>query len=358
MGLLIGSDEGDIKFVGRRGTFIARIGVAVTIRRSSYDSFLNLYREFFEDFKEDLNLKTPRWIFSSSDVRGFLIGRDNDPTEYFLRMKEFVEKVVVPGGVITNFIFASFGVKKISMPDGSQVGVMNFIKKKLGSYFSYIPAWVVLSRLGRSHPVVYIDNFNPSPRTLAWEKLCRDSRKLVVIPNGDKVNPLISTADLVLRYIKESMLLSKWRLDVPSLLKNLPSIGFAPDLLKVYHVGSRSLSKIVPVSTENDVLPQSWYPLPMIYVIREGLLPKNEQRLIEKSPAFEYILRHASEVGGSIKFLSLQSGAGGDVDELRRNGGILVSLGPYGHGIGEYLIALGFPVTHLTISELISKYGG
>ena len=310
MGLLIGSDEGDIKFVGRRGTFIARIGVAVTIKESSYGSFLDLYREFFEDFKGDLDLKTPRWIFSSSDVRGFLIGVDNDPTEYSLRMKEFIKKVVVPSGVITNFIFASFGVGKISMPDGSQVGVMNFIKKKLASYFSYIPAWVVLSRLDRARPVVYVDNFNPSPRTPAWEKLCRDSRKLVVIPNGDKVNPLISTADLVLRYIKESILLSKWRLDVPHLLKNLPSIGFAPDLLRVYHVGSRTLHKIVPVSTENEVLPRSWYPLPVIYVIREGLLPKNEQNLIEKSPAFDYILRHASEVGGSIKFLSLQGGGG------------------------------------------------
>ena len=39
-------------------------------------------------------------------------------------------------------------------------------------------------------------------------------------------------------------------------------------------------------------------------------------------------------------------------------GGFSYPLGPYGRGVGEYLISLGFPVTHLTISDLISKYGG
>ncbi|WP_048150337.1 hypothetical protein [Palaeococcus ferrophilus] len=359
MGLIIGSDEGDIKFAGQHGTFIARIGVAVSVRDSDFSEYLQSYREFFEQFKDSMGIQTPRWVFSSSDLRGYLIRGDGDPTEYLLFMKEFVDDVVIPNDVIINFVFASFGVKQIYMPNGHHKGVMTFLKNVLKSYFAYVPAWVVVSRLNHTMPKVHIDNFNSSPQTVAWDELSKRASELRVIPNGDKVDPLVSTADLILRYIKESILLSKWRLDVRFLLRNLPSLGFHPDLLKVYHVGSRSLSKIVPLSAENRVLPQYWYSRPILYIIKEGLLRKDEeQRLIEKSPAFEYVLRHASEVGGSIKFLSLQKGTGGDIDDLRRNGGIVVSVGPYGHGIGEYLTSLGFPITHVKISELISKYGG
>ena len=359
MGLMIGSDEGDIKFVGKNGTFIARIGVAVSVRDRNFGEYLRAYREFFEGFKDAMGIQTPRWVFSSSDLRGYLIGEDGDPTEYLLFMREFVDEVVVPNNVITNFIFASFGVKKVYLPNGVQKSVMAFLKNVLKSYFAYVPAWVVVSKLNHSRPKVYIDNFNPSPRTMAWNELSKRASELKVIPNGDKVDPLVSTADLLLRYIKESILLSKWRLDVPTLLRNLPSLGFSLELLKVHHVGSSVLSKIVPISAENDVLPQHWYPRPLIYIIKEGLFQKaEEQRLIEKSPAFEYVLRHASEIGGSIKFLALQGGSGGDIDDLRKNGGIIVSLGPYGSGIGEYLTSLGFPAIHLQISELISKYGG
>lgn len=359
MGLIIGSDEGDIKFAGQNGTFIARIGVAVSVRDSNFSNYLNSYREFFEQFKDSMGIQTPRWVFSSSDLRGYLIGEDGVPTEYLLFMKEFVDDVVIPNDVITNFVFASFGIRQIYMPNGPPKSVMAFLKNVLKSYFAYVPAWLVVSKLNHTMSKVHIDNFNPSPQTVAWDELSKRASELRVIPNGDKVDPLVSTADLILRYIKESILLSKWRLDVRFLLRNLPSLGFPPDLLKVYHVGSKSLSKIVPLSAENRVLPQYWYSRPIIYVIKEGLLQKDEeQRLIEKSPAFEYVLRHASEVGGSIKFLSLQKGVGGDIDDLRRNGGIVVSVGPYGHGIGEYLTSLGFPITHMKISELISKYGG
>ncbi len=359
MGLLIGSDEGDINFSGRHGTFIARIGVAVSIRDSDFNEFLQSYREFFEKFKDSIGIQTPRWVFSSSDLRGYLIRAGGDPTEYMLFMRDFIDEVIVPNNLITNFVFASFGVKQVYMPDGTQKSVMAFLKKVLKSYFAYVPAWVVVSKLNRTKPQIYVDNFNPSPPTAAWGELLKRAEELKAIPNGDKVDPIVSTVDLVLRYIKESILLSKWRLDIISLLRNLPSLGFPPDLLKVYHVGGGSLSKIVPLSVEKSVLPQHWYPRPMLYIIKEGLLQKDEeQRLIEKSPAFEYVLRHASEFSGSIKFLALQKGTGGDIDDLRINGGIIVSMGPYGHGIGEYLTSLGFPVTHVKISELISRYGG
>ncbi|MDV3104674.1 hypothetical protein [Thermococcus waiotapuensis] len=361
MGLMIGSDEGDITFVGKKGTFIARIGVAVSVSNKYFDTYLQAYRKFFEGLKDDRGIKTPRWIFSSSDLRGYLIGREGDPTKYLLFMKNFVDEVVVPNKVTTNFVFASFGVKEVSMPNGVQKSVMAFLKNVLKSYFAYIPAWVVVSRLNnpKAKAKVYIDNFNPSPKTKAWDELLKHVAELKIIPNGDKVNPLVSTADLLLRYIKESILLSKWRLDVDTLIRNLPSLGFPVELLKVYHVGKKALSKIVPTSTENDILPQNWYPRPLIYVIKEDLFQKDEeQRLIEQSPVFEYLLRHASKVGGSIKFLALQGGSGGDIDDLRKNGGIVVSLGPHGSGMGEYLVRLGFPVTHLQISELVSKYGG
>ena len=359
MGLRIGSDEGDIKFVGRRGTFIARIGVAISIRDSDFSGFLQSYREFFEGFKGSFEIQTPRWVFSSSDLRGYLIGENGDPTDYLLLMRDFVEEVIVPNGVITNFVFASFGVKQVYMPNGTQKSVMAFLKNVLKSYFAYVPAWVVVSMLNHTKPRVHVDNFNPSPPTKAWEELVKRTDELKVIPNGDKVDPLVSTADLLLRYVKESILLSRWRLDVVHLLKNLPSLGFPPNLLRVYHLGGGSLPKIVPLSVEKSVLPQNWYPRPIVYILKEGLLQRDEeQRLIEKSPAFEYVLRHAAEIGGSIKFLSLQKGAGGDLDDLRKNGGVVVSLGPYGRGLGKYLMSLGFPITHVEVSELVFNYGG
>ncbi|QDA30420.1 hypothetical protein FH039_00660 [Thermococcus indicus] len=356
--MFIGSDEGDIKFIGKNGTFIARIGVAVSVRDSDFSEYVRSYREFFERFKSNFGLQTPRWVFSSSDLRSYLIG-EGDLTEYLLLMREFIDDVVVPNNVITNFVFASFGVKRVYMPDGTSKSVMAFIKKVLKSYFAYIPAWVVVSRLSHARPKVHIDNFNPSPQTVAWNELLNRASELKIIPNGDKIDPLISTADLLLRYVKEMISLSKWRLDVNSLRTNLRSVGFPGDLLRIYHVGGRYLSNIVPQSVSNDIDPSMFNPTPRIYVLKEGLLTgEKEQQLIEKSPVFEYILRYATDKGGSLKFLSLQAGAGGDFDMLKQ-GGIVISLGPYGEKLGEYISSgLGFPLTHLTSSELVMLYGG
>lgn len=59
MRILIGSDEGKISFVGKRGTFIARIGVAVALPKKGYDSFVEDYYEFFEKFKGEFGMETP-----------------------------------------------------------------------------------------------------------------------------------------------------------------------------------------------------------------------------------------------------------------------------------------------------------
>lgn len=64
MRILIGSDEGKISFVGKMGTFIARIGVAVALPKKGYDSFVEDYYEFFEKFKGEFGMETPLTVIN------------------------------------------------------------------------------------------------------------------------------------------------------------------------------------------------------------------------------------------------------------------------------------------------------
>ncbi|WP_297508384.1 hypothetical protein [Thermococcus sp.] len=354
---LFGSDEDILKLVGKRGSFLSRIGVAVGIRDSDYSVFKELYYEFMDHFKFRYGLNTPRRVFASVDVRRILID-GSELREYMLFLKDFVNDVVNASGLYVNFVFASFGKPKIALPGKEKpVSVKTFIESTLKSYFAYIPVWAVVSRTGIKHARIYVDSFSTSPETSAWKELCRNN-EVYVVPNGDKVNLLISTADLLLGYIGTIIRLRNKKPDIGELKSYLKPFGFDNERFRIYHVGNRDLGRIIYEDPSVKINPLSYRPFPIVYLVPElspvGLLAgRDERKLVEASPVYEYVLRYVEEREGSLKILSFTE----DFKHLSA-GGIMVSLGEHGKRIVEYLRLLGFPLEHLSARELVSLYGG
>ncbi|WP_456396710.1 hypothetical protein [Thermococcus sp.] len=354
---LFGSDEDILKLVGRRGSFLSRIGVAVGIKDSDFPVFRELYYEFMEQFKSRYSVYTPRRVFASVDVRGILID-GSELKEYMLFLRDFVNDVVNTSGLYVNFVFASFGTSRISLPGKAKpVSVKTFIESTLKSYFAYIPVWTVIHRTGIKRARVYVDSFSTSPETPAWNELCNNN-EVYVVSNGDKVNLLISAADLLLGYIGTIIKLRNKKPDISELKSYLKPFGFNDDRFRIYHVGNRDLGHIIYKDPTVKINPLLYRPFPIVYLIPElspaGLLAgKDERKLIESSHVYEYILRYVEEQEGSLKIISFTE----DFKHLSA-GGVVVSLGEHSRRIAEYLRLLGFPLEHLNARELIHLYGG
>ncbi|AEK73339.1 hypothetical protein GQS_07205 [Thermococcus sp. 4557] len=354
---LFGSDEDILTLVGRRGSFLSRIGVAVGIRDSDYPIFRELYYEFMDRFKSIYGINTPRRVFASVDVRGALI-EGSELREYMLFLRDFVNDVVNASNLYVNFVFASFGKSRISLPGKEKpVSVKTFIESTLKSYFAYIPVWAVVHRTGIKGARIYVDAFSTSPETPAWRELYGNN-DVYVVPNGDKVNLLISTSDLLLGYIGTIIKLRNKKPDLTELKSYLKPFGFDNERFRVYHIGSRDLGYIIYEDPSVKLNPLHHRPSPIVYLVPElspvGLLSgKDEKKLIEASPVYEYVLRYVEESEGSLKILSFTE----DFKHLSA-GGVMVSLGEHGKRIAEYLRLLGFPLEHLSARELISLYGG
>jgi len=346
-------------------SFRAVIGVSLSFSRPH--NFLGRYLTFFEELKSSPNssrrfVTNPRIIFKSSDLSRYF----GENWLYSL-LRNFVNTVISHNDIIVNFVYSSFKTppekckhsKEISkckwIPfKGSYLDVFEFLNK-LASYYSYIPTWKVVSSANIKGSTCFIDAFSPgAPYTSAWLQLAKSNNNIHLYPSGDSVNPFISAADLVLRYIELHILRNNVFFDV---IKIKSSLNISN--LRVHHAGTKDLIELVPhpIKTENlsykDIPAHEYYNRPIIFVVAENQI-KKESSILKKSPYYQYLLHYAYLKNASLKIVSFD-----DVGDraLLTSGGnrdvFLVSTGPTSNKIVHHLVHdLGFDFEYLQLKDI------
>ncbi|WP_297523502.1 hypothetical protein [Thermococcus sp.] len=346
-------------------SFRAVIGVSLSFSRPH--NFLDRYLTFFEKLKSSSSsphhfVTNPRIIFKSSDLSHYF-----GENQLYSILGMFMGEVISHDDIIVNFVYSSFKTPsgKCQKPmeiskcrwipfKGSLLNVFEFLNK-LASYYSYIPTWKVISSANIKGSTCFIDAFSPgAPYTNAWLQLIRSNNNIRVYPSGDSVNPFISAADLVLRYIELHMLRNNVFFDIVKIKSSLNTPN-----LRVYHAGTKDLIELIPypIKTGNlsykDIPAYEYYSRPIILVVAENSI-KKESVILRKSPYHQYLLHYAYLMDASLKMVSFDGV--GDRALISGDGNrdvFLVSTGPVSNKIVHHLVYdLGFDFDYLSLQDL------
>lgn len=333
---------------GMNGSFFGCLGVCLSF--SDPESYKQHYLKILNQHYGFILGNGGKNVIKSHDIKKWTWQND----QFLSSMKDFVQDVCTDD-VTINVVFSTFNPQilpdKIKMygtnktPE-ERIDVVDFLKNKLHQYYPYITAWKVSKSAQLHGSNIYLDHFSLHSYTHAWNELC-SHHSVFIYPHGDACNAFISSADIITRYIDEYLNTHHLRLEESSIRR---AFRFCDELkINIFYVGHPDIRDIVPLHKEPFILGE-FYPNPMIYLIREGILGKEETNFIENSPAWTRLLNYANSINGSVKYLDFQK------DSLFiKKGDILVYFDSEGEKKARYIRSMLYEVDVKSIESIQQK---
>ena len=220
-------------------------------------------------------------------------------------------------------------------PDGfERIPVISHKKGEQDFYDLISPAYTMLcawkhSR-DRTKDVLLLDSFQGRVCP-AWNEFYQTAKAHVYF-NGDRCNPLISTADLLTRLAKLRMLKNRVQFLEKEMDAVFPEAG---QKYRKHFLGSMFLKKMCPHKrTRLDCSGLIKHPLTVI--IRETPKDDQERDMIEGTPAFSELLKKAHDADGCVKFFDMSADA-----RALTKGDVVFTIGERGEKIAKQLKKLG-----------------
>ncbi len=300
-----------------RGRFEALIGVGITIQKSKFEEFKEVYNNFMKELFNNNNIPYRRPIYKSYDLKRLFFSQGIHPIEDFVKetkgLIDFVDfyysyfknktmdqKDDETKDKITDFIDVYYNAPK-GKQTVSAIKFMNIIEPT----YPAICVWSFIN----SNPLkcdadFYIDNFKALPSKM-WNELS-NIKTMNVVYSGGKCNYLVSAADLYLCCIEDRIREG----DVP-LNRSVHKI-LHPDFTGKFDtnfVGTHYLYPLAPAS-KSEISINSKILHPIYYIFTEGseIFSKTfgrkggEQTFLEQSPFLDKVLSIAAKENGSVKF--------------------------------------------------------
>ncbi|MDD5189057.1 MAG: hypothetical protein PHF57_12705 [Methanoregula sp.] len=336
--------DGKLYQRGGKNKFIGCLGVCLGF--SDVEKFKKTYTDLTSSVFKTVIEKTHRSVIKSTDINRYTWNR----RDLFLEsLGEFVGNIN-NSNVIINAVFTTLNPQRLpeqikiygaDRTPEERVDAIKFLND-LSNYYPYVLTWKV-SKAAHLHGAdVYLDNFSNEEVSVAWNELCAH-HNVKVYPHGDSCNAFISAADLITRYIDEYLYARNLHLDEESINNALESCQCSN--MRVFYVGHPELDQIVPLSKQKIDF-REYYPKPMVFIIRKGLLEKAEIAMIENSPTWHRILNYASEINGAVKFIDFQKDS-----QYLKPGDTLIFYDKDGEDKARYIQSMGYDVDIKSISE-------
>lgn len=207
--------------------------------------------------------------------------------------------------------------------EGSGVKDVEALKflEELNTYYVYCCAWRYSQIMLRQEDTLLLDNFEGKV-TDAWIELAQKCRgRLWVYPHGDRCNPFISAADMMVALVDFRLYRNKKRLDPEGITS---VFGGAPFEITPVFMGQPQLSKLSP-RTNRMIDLSNYYKRPIIFILLEKLeLIKSgaERKMFERSPLMTSVMNISFEKDCPIKYFDPDKDSG-----IINNGDILVCVG-------------------------------
>lgn len=250
-----------------RGThgsvYKACLGVAITINDEK--KFVGKYNLTVGGLLKKYGIKRKKTVYKSYDIMSNL--KPNHYKEFF---DDFYQSLIIDQISELDVFYSLFFKKdtpeiRIYGRDESgieKMGIIPFIDKLNPSY-PHVCAWRYLEQHKKFNGALHLDHFTGSI-TEAWETI--DGKDNIFIYfMGDCCNPLIATADLVVRYIDIQLRYKQRRLYPEYIAEVLP--GYEGKL-STHFLGQKFLSNIRPIS-KTPINPTSKIKHPIIFIVKE-----------------------------------------------------------------------------------------
>jgi hypothetical protein len=269
--------------------FNSHIGVIVFVE--DFESFRQKYYSILQEVFNNTGIKLERKVLSSYELLELTQGN-------YSMLYEFCEKIK-PLIKSTSVFYTGFNTQQIpkirifgrtSTP--RFVGIEEFMVTHIDQAFPHICIWRTLVYLRNTNTTVFSDSFTTN-LTEAWDSIIQHPNLFEIFPNGDSLNPLISTADMLVKYIDQKVKDNKEWLNRDSITRVLGN-----ENLYVHRITNSHLRNITPLRRMkfnfNDFIRH-----PVFFIIK----PKNSKVEIEfvkfHSPT---LLNRITDSNGSLMY--------------------------------------------------------
>lgn len=167
----------------------------------------------------------------------------------------------------------------------------------------------------------------------AWLSIA-NNKNIEVYYKGDQCSPIISTADILLKYLKLKML-NNANCYLKEEIEKLSELF--PEKFKLYFMGKKCLKSMVPHHT-SQIDTSRFSKHPIVYLIKEDPKSEDEDTIIDKSPLFKEVVEKSYANDGCFKYFHSE-----DAKNIIK-GDELAIFGERGKTIFEKLKGLKYPV--------------
>jgi len=328
-----------------KGSFRAHLSAVIRFRNPR--GFEEKYLEFMKQLFLKRGKQVSRSIYKSFDLGSEFV---NNPDEFYEILLEFA-KFLNGEDVEVNIVYTSLFAPKL--PNGIKlygedrankiVNIPKFIDI-LGSYYTYVPIWK-LDNLGQdlSSSEILLDCFDGEV-TRAWRDI--ESLDIKIIPEGDKCNAFVSSADLGCKFVDYLLKVMKIKLSDDTLNTMFENLGL--NKFKAFYCGHQDLKYLVPV-TPKKIKIENYYKSPMIFILKEGVLG-SESTFLENSLYWDSILELAYLSGAGVKHIDYNQ----DAKKIRA-GDFLICTGLRGEEQAQTLTKWGYKFNLIKLEDIDKK---
>lgn len=301
--MLSGVDSKLLVLKHSNSTFKTCVGVNV-VYDGDYESFSDIYDSALETAFERSDFKRQRTIYKSYEILKQFAEQKEQMLEV---LGDFFENLFSRDGIEIRIVFTRFSKKALdgqnvrcyeSSPRKKELELNDFIDQ-LKSYF---PAIAATETLEQDEEVeVFLDNFSGQV-TKGWDSLI-NNHEVTILTNGDKVNKLVSVADLLVKYLE--IYINRYKdayIDEDTISSVLNT-----EKLSIYEMNNQHLSYIVP-HRPDDISVAKHYPRPMFFVILDNEFG-NEKNWFENSKYYDLVCEAAESRRSAVKFLDIDADA-------------------------------------------------
>ena len=306
--MIVGIDSKKLVRRSRSGNdFIALLGVGVCVE--DYSKFKEKYSETIKKLFEKRGMVNKLPSYKSSTLKS--LGLDFDFFEDFYKeIREDITKIYI----FITVMKPEVRVKIFPRSELTEISSIDFMMKHLDSAYPHICCWSinqVWKSKEKSLPIfegnILLDDFSGN-KTNAWNQIS-GIKNLEILPNGDKVNPVISTADILINYLDVKLLTEDKKIGAKEIGECLSDFGKELD---IRFIGDKSLWNIIPLHKGDIIKTSSKLRHPTIFILRGDGRIKVEKKIVEFSPIFSKIIEYSYKNEGCCKFLDLST----DIDSI------------------------------------------
>ncbi len=286
-----------------------RLLFGVSVNALQNENFEPIYESLIDQLFKKYGLAKGRMVYASSEI-GTLLSPDREKYRNFCM--DFTDEILRLDDVNITYFVTRINEKKL-LGDNKitiygnygtatrKASVGEFIDK-IAPYYNLVCAWKLSKVTGVNKGMFLFDGTEAISPCRAWDEFST-SQYLRIIYHGDKVIPVISTADILLRCLDFCLEGRTFIIDENSIRKLVIEEGGASEKNKFFtYIGNPDLQSIKPMSesalTLNDLSKFIHHP---VVFVSAGDIP-GQSSMLEASPKMERVYDLAASLNAGVRF--------------------------------------------------------